>query len=104
MTIAQNASPFSLRARWVFPVAAPPLRDAAVTICQGRIVAVGSPPHDVPIEDLGQAAIVPGLVNAQRIWNSAIWSVRSAPWHGARRVARQRDRASWPSSGKAVRP
>ena len=54
----------SLRARWVFPVAGPPLRDAAVTIFQGRIVAVGSPPHDVPIEDLGQAAIVPGLVNA----------------------------------------
>ena len=27
-------------------------------------MAVGSPPRDVPIEDLGQAAIVPGLVNA----------------------------------------
>ena len=64
MSIVQTASPRSLRARWVFPVAGPPLRDAAVTISQGRIVAVGSPPDDVPIEDLGQVAIVPGLVNA----------------------------------------
>ena len=54
----------ALRARWVFPVAGPPLRDAAVTISQGRIVAVGSPPRGVPVEDLGGAAIVPGLVNA----------------------------------------
>ena len=38
--------------------------DAAVTISQGRIVAVGTPPHDMPIEDLGHVAIVPGLVNA----------------------------------------
>ena len=29
-----------------------------------RIVAVGSPPHDTPIEDLGHVAIVPGMVNA----------------------------------------
>ena len=58
------AAPRSLRARWIFPVAGPPLRDAAVTISHGRIVSVGSPPTDVPIEDLGQAAIIPGLVNA----------------------------------------
>ena len=64
MTVAPIPLPFSLRARWVFPVAGPPLRDAAVTICQGRVIAVGSPPRDVPIEDLGHTAIVPGLVNA----------------------------------------
>ncbi|MGO9108329.1 MAG: amidohydrolase family protein [Thermoguttaceae bacterium] len=64
MPLTQFPSPRSLRARWVFPVASPPLRDAAVTISQGRILAVGSPPHGVPIEDLGHAAIVPGLVNA----------------------------------------
>ena len=64
MSVAPIASPLALRARWVFPVAGPPIRDAAVTISQGRIVAVGSPPRDVPIEDLGQAAILPGLVNA----------------------------------------
>jgi len=44
-------------------VTGPPLRDAAVTIFQGRIIAVGNPPDDVPIEDLGHAAIVPGLIN-----------------------------------------
>ena len=53
-----------LRARWVFPVAGPPLRDAAVTICDGLIVAVGPPPRDAAIEDLGEAALLPGLVNA----------------------------------------
>jgi cytosine/adenosine deaminase-related metal-dependent hydrolase len=60
----ENVSPRCLRARWVFPVIGPPLRDAAVTIFQGRITAVGDPPRDLPIEDLGQAAILPGLVNA----------------------------------------
>ncbi|MEI8373554.1 MAG: amidohydrolase family protein [Planctomycetota bacterium] len=64
MPFAQIASPRSLRARWVFPVAGPPLHDAAVTISRGRIVAVGNPPDDVPIEDLGQVALVPGLINA----------------------------------------
>ena len=64
MCNAHVTSPRSLRARWVFPVAGPPLRDSAVTISQGRIIAVGSPPNNVPIEDLGQVAIVPGLVNA----------------------------------------
>ena len=64
MSSTSSPSPRSLRARWVFPVAGPPLRAAAVTISQGRIVAVGSPPHGVPIEDLDHAAIVPGLVNA----------------------------------------
>jgi len=64
LTADDNAFPRSLRARWVFPVSEPPLRDAAVTVFQGRIIAVGKAPHDVPVEDLGQAAIVPGFVNA----------------------------------------
>jgi cytosine/adenosine deaminase-related metal-dependent hydrolase len=64
MSAVQSPSPFALRARWVFPVAGPPLRDAAVTISRGRIIGLGRPPRDVPVEDLGQAAIVPGLVNA----------------------------------------
>ena len=54
----------SLLARWVFPMAGPPLRDAAVTICDGRIMAVGPPPRDAAVEDLGEAALLPGLVNA----------------------------------------
>jgi aminodeoxyfutalosine deaminase len=59
-----SAPPISLRARWVFPIAGPPLRDAAVTIAGGRIVSVGPPPRDTRIEDLGSVAILPGLVNA----------------------------------------
>jgi aminodeoxyfutalosine deaminase len=54
----------SLTARWVFPVSAPPLPGGVVTIDGGRIAAVG--PHgsrraDV---DLGDVAVIPGLVNA----------------------------------------
>jgi aminodeoxyfutalosine deaminase len=54
----------SLLARWVFPISGPPLRDAAVTIADGRIVAVGTPPRDARVEDLGSVAILPGFVNA----------------------------------------
>jgi len=64
MPLAQSPMPRILLARWVFPVASPPMRDAAVTISQGRIISVGSPPRDVPIEDLGNVAVLPGLVNA----------------------------------------
>jgi aminodeoxyfutalosine deaminase len=56
--------PRSLRARWVFPVAGPPLADAAVTIAGGRIVAVEGRPRTGAAEDLGDVALVPGLVNA----------------------------------------
>jgi cytosine/adenosine deaminase-related metal-dependent hydrolase len=62
--MAPTGFPSSLRARCVFPVSGPPLKDAAVTIADGRIVAVGNEPTDGPIEDLGDVALVPGLVNA----------------------------------------
>ncbi len=61
---APGDAPRSLQPRWVLPVAGPPLENAAVTIAAGRIVALGSPPKDVPVEDLGNVALVPGLVNA----------------------------------------
>lgn len=57
------------RARWVLPVATPPLRDGAVWVDgEGRIVAVGpaaslEPPEGVLLEELGQAVLLPGLVN-----------------------------------------
>ncbi len=62
--MAQTGSTRSMRARWVLPVSGPPLKDAAVTIADGRIVAVGNPPDGVPVEDLGNVALLPGLVNA----------------------------------------
>ena len=53
------------RAAWVVPVAGPPLRDAWVAVSGDRIVAVGRD-HDptTPEVDLGQVALMPGLVNA----------------------------------------
>src|SRR5207249_7958082 len=53
-----------LSGRWVFPVAQPPLEGGIVTIRGGRIAAVekrGSRAADV---DVGNAAILPGFVNA----------------------------------------
>lgn len=57
-----------LAARWVLPVSAPPLAHGAVLVEAGRIVAVG-PAADVSVPangrsiDLGDAALLPGLVN-----------------------------------------
>jgi cytosine/adenosine deaminase-related metal-dependent hydrolase len=58
----------ALKARYVFPVAAPPIEDGAVILDGDRIFAVGRAkdvlaPH-IAVEDLGNAAIVPGFVNA----------------------------------------
>lgn len=55
--------PLTLRARWVFPIEGPPLDGGVVTIDGGRIVAVGRS-TDAPLCDLGEAALLPGLVNA----------------------------------------
>lgn len=58
-----------LRARLILPVTAPPLEDGAVLVSQGRIQAVG-PWSDlrhhsgVPVTDLGEVVLLPGLVNA----------------------------------------
>ena len=58
-----------LTAAWVFPVAGSPIRDGAVAIDAGRIIAVGrrldvvAPWTDAARWDLGEAALLPGLVN-----------------------------------------
>lgn len=55
--------PTSLRARWIIPVDAPPLENGVVEISDGRIVAVHN--RDAPrAADLGNVALIPGLVNA----------------------------------------
>jgi len=56
--------PWTLTARWVFPADRPPLADGVVTIQGDKLVAVeprGARTADV---NLGNAAILPGLVNA----------------------------------------
>lgn len=53
------------RAAWVLPVAGPPIRDGQVAVADGRIVAVASARgRDAGTVDLGDVAILPGLVNA----------------------------------------
>ena len=54
------------RARWVVPVSGPPVRDGAVAVQDGRFTYVG-PRSDAPkssVRDLGNALLLPGLVNA----------------------------------------
>jgi cytosine/adenosine deaminase-related metal-dependent hydrolase len=57
-------SEWSLTARWVFPVDAPPLERGVVTIAGDRIAAVELHGTRAADYDLGNAAILPGLVNA----------------------------------------
>ena len=54
------------RARWVLPIVSPPLEDGWVTIDAGRIVSTGrgTVTDGVWTVDLGETAILPGLVNA----------------------------------------
>ena len=53
----------TLRARYVFTGLGPPIAAGTVTLCGPRIVAVGREDRS-DIEDLGNVAILPGLVNA----------------------------------------
>lgn len=54
-----------LTARWVFPVCRPPIENGLIEISDGRIAGVG--PRGASIDsdtiDLGNAAILPGLIN-----------------------------------------
>lgn len=54
----------TLGARWVFPVSRPPIPDGVVTCQAGRITFVGSRQDRRPDHDLGNLALIPGLVNA----------------------------------------
>src|SRR5689334_11802571 len=59
-----TARPWTLRARWVFPVSGPPLPDGTVTVEGDHVASVqpaGTRSADV---DLGNAAVLPGFVNA----------------------------------------
>jgi aminodeoxyfutalosine deaminase len=53
-----------LSARWVFPADSPPLAGGTVTVRAGRIAAVEPKGSRTPDLDFGNAAIIPGLVNA----------------------------------------
>jgi cytosine/adenosine deaminase-related metal-dependent hydrolase len=54
---------FTVRARWIFPVAAPPLRGAAVEFdAAGRVLSIHQR-APAGAHDLGDVALIPGLVN-----------------------------------------
>jgi cytosine/adenosine deaminase-related metal-dependent hydrolase len=53
----------SVKARWVFPGDADPIADATVEFDDGLVAAIHSANHP-PALDLGNAAIIPGLINA----------------------------------------
>jgi cytosine/adenosine deaminase-related metal-dependent hydrolase len=54
----------ALQARYVFPVAGQPIARGTITIRGSKIVAVGAPAPGSAVRDLGDVAIIPGLVNA----------------------------------------
>ena len=54
----------TITARWVFPVAGPPLSRGTVTVRRGKIVAVDPHGTRTADENVGNVALVPGLVNA----------------------------------------
>lgn len=54
----------TLRARWLFPIDQPPLRDGVVEIHGDEIIAVRAYRPGEQTEDLGDVALLPGLVNA----------------------------------------
>lgn len=55
---------WTLTARWIFPVDGPPLHRGTVTIRGDRLVAVEPRGGRAADRDFGNAAILPGLVNA----------------------------------------
>src|SRR5690242_15052192 len=59
-----EAAPRSLRARWVIPVDGPPIEGGVVTVAGGRFVDVRKTREDAPVHDLGDVALLPGLINA----------------------------------------
>jgi len=79
------------RAAWVLPVASEPLRDGAVLVdTGGRIAAVGpalalEAPADAEVVDLGEAALLPGLVNVHAhpelsVFRGALEDLRFRDW------------------------
>ena len=54
------------RAAWVCPIDQPPIRNGAVRVSNGRIAAIGTSEfkHDDVFIDMGDAVLLPGLINA----------------------------------------
>lgn len=100
--IPEPSRPTLYRAAWVLPVAGPPLREGAVLVdARGRIAAVGpaaalAPPEPAAVVELGEAVLLPGLVNVHAhpelaMFRGALEDLRFHDWIlrlvGAKRAA-----------------
>jgi cytosine/adenosine deaminase-related metal-dependent hydrolase len=58
--------PLTYRCRWLLPIDQPPIRDGWLEVDRGRIVALGrgAGPGGSDARDLGDVAVLPGVVNA----------------------------------------
>lgn len=63
MTSAAPPS-LTLRARWLLPIGSPPIEGGWIRLDRGRITAIGRRGPPGPVHDLGDAIVLPGLVNA----------------------------------------
>ena len=99
-----------LRARWLFPVATPPIADGAVAVEAGRIIGVGARADveaawpDAAGWGPGDTALLPGLVNCHTHLDGrpppaggiagivGPWVVRLIEARRARRTRRRRGR------------
>lgn len=72
-----------LKARWVLPVSAPPIREGVVCIVSDRIAAVGPAAalrcRPGSVTDLGQVILTPGLVNPHTHLELTGYAGRLAP-------------------------
>ncbi len=59
-----QSSEWTLTARWLLPVSGPPLANGTVTVAGDTIAAIEPHGRRTPDLELGNAAIIPGLVNA----------------------------------------
>ena len=57
-------SAYALKARYLFPIDGPPIPDGVLTLAGDRIVAVGENVSGNVPRDLGNVAVLPGLINA----------------------------------------
>jgi len=57
-------SSHAVRARYLFPVDGEPIADGVLTFAAGKILSVGQDNSSQSVCDLGNVAIVPGLINA----------------------------------------
>ena len=79
-------------ARWILPVAGPPLERGTITVCGDLIEAVEPAGVRIPDEDFGAAVVIPGLVNAHTHLDLS----------GARELARRDSTEAFPEWLKRV--